>query len=115
MMRRLLLTGGLDGQAEALAKLQTPVLQRRPDGVLFAGGFVGADTTSRAERLKQWEDALAGFGKLGVFTAVIPGALDVPLGEFLRLAKDAEVEYPDLHVAHATLWEEGDVAFCGLG
>ena len=41
--------------------------------------------------------------------------LEAPLREFLRLAKDAEIEHPNLHVAHATLWEEGDVAVCGLG
>jgi hypothetical protein len=60
-------------------------------------------------------DHLEGFGKLGVFTAVIPGAVDVPLREFLRLAKNAEVDYPNLRAAHATLWEQGEVALCGLG
>jgi Icc-related predicted phosphoesterase len=115
MMRRFLLTGHLDGQGEALAKLQALAQQRRPDGVLFAGGILGPNPTSRAERLKRWEDSLGGFGNLGVFTAVVPGAVDGPLREFLRLAKDAEVDHPNLHVAHATLWEQGNVAINGLG
>jgi hypothetical protein len=114
-MRRLLLAGHLDGQAEALARLQTLVQERRPDGVLFAGGILGGNTASYAEKLKQWEDSLDGFGKLGVFTAVIPGAMDAPLRELLWLAKDAEVEHPNVHAAHAWLFEQGDVAVCGLG
>jgi hypothetical protein len=54
-------------------------------------------------------------GGLDVFTAIVPGPSDVPLREFLRLAKAAEVAHPNVHVAHATLFEEGDVAICGLG
>lgn len=115
MMRRFLIAGQPDGRPEALAKLQAQVKERRPDGVLLAGGLVGQSSLSHAERLKKWEGCFDGLGELGVFTALVPGAQDVPLREFLRLAKDAEVQYRTLHVAHATLWEEADLAVCGLG
>jgi Metallophosphoesterase, calcineurin superfamily len=113
-MRRFLLTGRLDGRAEALAKLQTLVQERRPDGVLFAGGALG-NGSAPAERRKGWENFLDGLGKLGVFTALIPGATELPLREFLRLATAAEVDRPNVHVAHATLFDEKDVAVSGLG
>jgi Icc-related predicted phosphoesterase len=114
-MKRFLIAGRLDGQHEALAKLQTLVQERRPDGVLFAGDILGNSPASHAEKLRRWEDFFDGLGKLGVFTAAVPGAADVPLREFLRLARDAEVAFPNLHVAHATLYEQGDVAVGGLG
>lgn len=114
-MKRFLIVGRLDGQHEALAKLQTLVQVRRPDGVLFAGGILGNHPASHAEKLKRWEDFFDVLGKLGIFTAVVPGAAEVPLREFLRLATNAEVAFPSLHVVHATLFEQGDVAVGGLG
>jgi hypothetical protein len=54
-------------------------------------------------------------GKLQVWSAVIPGAFDTPLEEFLQLGMHAEVEFPGVHVVHATLVAEGDVAVTGLG
>jgi len=115
MLRRILMTANLDGRLQALETLQRMVRDRRPDGVLFAGGILGNDALSHAERLKKWQECFDGLGKLGVFTAVIPGSGDVPLREFLRLAKDAELEYPTVHVVHATLFTHGDIAVCGLG
>jgi Icc-related predicted phosphoesterase len=114
-MNLFLIAGRLDGRSEALANLQTVVQERRPDAVLFAGGILANSSTVHAERLKAWEGFFEGLGRLGVFTAMIPGSADVPLREFLRLAGDAEVEYPDLHTAHATVFEEDHVAVCGLG
>jgi Icc-related predicted phosphoesterase len=114
-MKRFVITGRLDGQQEALAKLVTLVRKRRPDGVLFAGGIVGTNPASHTEKLKQWTDAFDGLGELGVFAAAIPGAADVPLREFLRLATDAEVAHANLHVVHATLFVQGGVAVGGLG
>ena len=49
-MRRFLIAGRLDGQHEALAKLQTLVQEHRPDGVLFAGGILGDDPASHTRR-----------------------------------------------------------------
>jgi Icc-related predicted phosphoesterase len=114
MLKRLLLTGHLDGRAEALAQLATLVEQRKPSAVLFAGGILGGNTP-QAERTKRLEDALDGFGKLGVFTAVTPGPGDVPLREFLRLAKSAELSHPHLRCVHATMFTQNDHAVCGLG
>jgi Icc-related predicted phosphoesterase len=114
MLNRLLLTATLDGQAEALTKLHALVKERRPDGVLFAGRILGSNPVSHAAKLKMWKDFFAGLGKLGVVAALVPGASDVPLREFLQLAKDAEIDHPNIRVAHATLFEEGNLALCGL-
>jgi Metallophosphoesterase, calcineurin superfamily len=114
-MRRFLIAARLDGQHDALPRLHALVRERRPDGVLFAGGILGPDPAPHAEKLKRWEEFFDGLGKLGVFTAVVPGPAEVPLREFLRLAKGAEIAHPGLRVAHATLWEQGDTAVCGLG
>ena len=38
-----------------------------------------------------------------------------PLEEFLRLALQAELTYPHVHVVHATLVAEQGLAVCGLG
>src|SRR5262249_54865620 len=42
-------------------------------------------------------------------------ASELPLRELLRLAGEAEVAYAQLHVVHATLFEERNVTVCGLG
>jgi Icc-related predicted phosphoesterase len=54
-------------------------------------------------------------GALETFCAVIPGVGREPLEEFFRLGMQAEMEYPNIHVVHATLVEEGHIAFCGIG
>jgi hypothetical protein len=114
-VKRFLIAGGLDGRLEVLARLRTLVCERRPDGMLFAGGILGDHPASHVEKLKRWEECFDGLGRLGVFTAAVPGAAEAPQREFLRLAKDAEVGHPTLHIAHATLVEQGDVALAGLG
>jgi hypothetical protein len=101
------------------------VRQRRPDGVLFAGGVLDRERTYAPTSTTCWghtrsdanflQNFFASLGGLGVFTAIIPGVLDAPLDLFLRLGMNAEIEYPRLHVVHATLIEEGDVAVVGLG
>src|SRR4051794_34470789 len=90
-VRRFLIAGRVDGRHESLAKLRTLVRERRPDGVLFAGGVLGDDPASHTDRLKGWEEFFGGLGRLSAFTAVVPGAAEVPLRAFLRVAKDAEV------------------------
>jgi Icc-related predicted phosphoesterase len=104
--------------------LRQAVANRRPEGVLFAGAVLDSSREYKA-RITPWElthdDAvfLVNFfetmGNLGVFTAVVPGSTDTPLEEFLRLGMNAEVEFPRLHLVHATLVEKGDVAVCGAG
>jgi Icc-related predicted phosphoesterase len=114
-MRRFLIAGNLDGQLECLAKLQILVQERRPDALLFAGSIRPGNAASHAEKLRTWEGFFEGVGKLDIFAALVPGAADVPLRDFLRLALHAEVKYPKLHAVHATLLEQNDVAICGLG
>jgi hypothetical protein len=123
-MRRLLLCAGLDGNAEALVWLRRLVDARRPDGVLFACGIVNPGRAC-AVKLTPWslstEDAgfveqfFAALGGLSVFCAVIPGPAGEPLDEFFRLTVEAELAFPNVHFAHATLIAEGDLAVCGLG
>lgn len=124
-MRRFLICAGACGQAGALEGLRHWAEARRPDGILFAGGILGRPRQYQARAATQWgmtrEDALflekffATLGGLRCFTALIPGPADTPLDEFLRLGMHAEVEHPGLHLAHATLIAEKDVAVCGMG
>lgn len=114
-MKRFLIAGRLDGKHESLGTLRAFARERRPDGMLFTGGITGDRPASLAEKLKDWEAFFDALGKLGIFVAVVPGPADVPLREFLRLATDAEVTYPNVHVVHATPFEQGQLAVGGLG
>jgi Metallophosphoesterase, calcineurin superfamily len=124
-MRRFLVCSGVHGRIESLEWLHEAVRQRRPDGVLFAGGVLDRERTYAPTSTTCWghtrsdtnflQSFFASLGGLGVFTAIIPGVFDAPLDLFLRLGMNAEIEYPRLHVVHATPIEEGDVAVVGLG
>jgi Icc-related predicted phosphoesterase len=114
-MKRLLIAGRLDGKYGELSKLESLARDRRPEGVLFAGGILGTASDSHADKLKAWKNFFEAMGKLDIFTAVIPGLSDLPLRLFLRMAMEAEVASPKLRVAHGTLFEDGDVAINGLG
>jgi len=123
-MHRFLLCAGVDGNPQALGWLRQVVDARRPDGVLFAGGIVNPDRHCAA-KLTPWslaakdstfaEQFFTALGRLGVFCAVIPGPAGEPMDEFFRLAIEAELAFPNVRFAHATLIEEGGVAVCGLG
>ena len=124
-MRRFLVCSGVHGQSESLAWLKGAVAQRRPDGILFAGGVLDRSRryapTSTTEFGHTKEDIcfltqfFSVLGRLGVFSTVILGVFDAPLELFLRIGMNAELEYPSLHLVHATLIEERDVAVVGLG
>jgi hypothetical protein len=124
-MRRFLVCSGVYGQAEALDRLDALLHQRRPEGLLFAGGVLSrpreCTPTSTTEFGYTKEEAafverfFATLGRSGVFSAVVPGVFDAPLDQFLRLGMAAELEYPRLHLVHATPVVEGDVAVFGLG
>jgi hypothetical protein len=124
MMRRILVCAGLEGKEESLRWLEALVGERRPDGILFVGSILpptagevlraGADGIPRDDALC-YQHFFETLGKLGVFTALIPGPRDTPLRGFLRLGMNAEVEFPTLHVAHACLVQEGDIALAGIG
>jgi Icc-related predicted phosphoesterase len=123
-MRRFRACCGVDGHAESWDWLGRAVADRPPDAVLFAGGILPPQRQG-AEKLSPWslsaeesafaEQFFAALGRLGVFCAVIPGPAGEPLDEFFRLAAGAELLFPNIRAAHATLLQEGDVAVCGLG
>jgi hypothetical protein len=123
-MRRFVACSGVRGRSKALSWLRRLVEKRRPDGVLFAGGVLDRGwrcTTDTAPCALTRDEAIfvekffQTVGGLGVFSAIIPGPADAPLDEFLRLGMAAEVEFPGLHIVHATPAEKGDVIVCGMG
>jgi hypothetical protein len=124
-MRRFLICSGIHGHAEALDRLETLVRERRPDGLLFAGGVLARSRECAPSLRSQFgytqEEALfverffSTLGQLKVFSAIIPGVFDAPLEVFLHLGMKAELAYSRLHVAHITPIAEGDVAIFGLG
>ena len=123
-MRRFLIAGRLNGSEEALRKLEKVLNERKPDAFLFVGGILDptprpADRQAAAQRLHDdfvfMEKFFETIGKTGVFSAIIPGPADVPLREFLKVGLNAEVEFPGVHVAHATLLEDHEVAISGIG
>jgi hypothetical protein len=105
--------------------LRQVVAKRRPDGILFAGGVLDPARHYAPQTTTEWgltaEDArfleqfFETLGHLSLFSAVIPGPVDTPLEDFLRMGMHAELEFPGVHLAHATLVEKGDIAVCGLG
>jgi hypothetical protein len=124
MIRQLLLCGGLDGNQQGLRLLQDVVPECEPDGILFAGGILAPggrkkmnEGPSRIPRLDGlfYERFFETLGKLGVFCGVIPGSQDTPLNGFLRLAMNAEVDFPNIHLLHEGLVEEGDICLGGIG
>jgi Metallophosphoesterase, calcineurin superfamily len=124
MMRQFLLCGGLDGNQEGLRLLQDVVPECEPDGILFAGGILapgerklrngGPSKIPRVDGLF-YERFFETLGKLGVFCGVIPGPQDTPLNGFLRLAMNAEVDFPNVHLLHEGIVEEGDICLGGIG
>jgi hypothetical protein len=124
-MRRFLVCSGVHGQIECLDWLERAVAQRLPDGILFAGGVLdrarryAPTSTTEFGHTKADVNFLMDFfstlGRLGVFSAVIPGVHDAPLELFLRIGMNAELEYPSLHLVHATLIGAKDIAVIGLG
>jgi Metallophosphoesterase, calcineurin superfamily len=123
-MRRFLLCAGVFGRPRCLGWLRQAIDIRRPDGVLFAGGVLDTghhyggwtkpDELGRNDAffLERFLETLGGFG---LFSAIIPGRWDLPFEDFLRIGLHAEVDYPGLHLVHATLVEEEDVAVSGVG
>jgi Icc-related predicted phosphoesterase len=123
-MRRFLICCGVHGKKTSFEFLRETVQQRKPDAILFAGGIL-APARQTIEKQTPWsicredilffEEFLAVLGKTGVFSAVIPGPAGEPLDEFYRVGMHAEIDFPTVHIAHATLIEEGDVALSGVG
>jgi hypothetical protein len=123
-MKQLLLCSGIDGQSDSIARLRQWAAQRKPEAILFAGGVLSPEREC-AVRTTPWcltvEDQRFALGffrtisHLAGFSALIPAPNFEPLDEFCRLALAGEVDFPRVHLVHATLVEERDLAVCGLG
>jgi Icc-related predicted phosphoesterase len=123
-MKRFLVCGGVHGSETALTWLRQTLIERRPNGLLFTGGILSPNRCY-APSITEWgltrddarfmEHFFETLGECDVFTAVLPGPYDTPLEDFLRMGMHAEQEYPNLHLAHASLIEEDGVAVCGVG
>jgi hypothetical protein len=123
-MKRLLLCAGVDGQAGAIERLRQFASERKPDAILFAGGILSPQRDT-AVRSTLWcltledERFVHGFFKvlsqLAPFSAVIPAPSFEPMEECCRLSLAAEMDFPHVHVVHATVVEERDLAVSGLG
>jgi len=113
-MKKIIACAGLNGNEKALDKLLAAIKQRKPDGVLFAGGIVAPHThiAHKAEFMKKFFEVLGGSAPA---VAIIPGPNDSPLREFYRAALNAEVVYPALMAVHATSFTRDDYAVCGIG
>lgn len=127
-MRRILVCAGVNGRPKALHWLLDAYEVRRPDGIFFAGGVLGAGrsyavrdgtcwgmTPDDAVFIERFLETLGGMGEPPVFSAVIPGTMDTPLADFLRMGMHAELEFPNLHLVHGCMTAEHDVAIGGMG
>ncbi|MGL4549724.1 MAG: hypothetical protein ACRC33_00945, partial [Gemmataceae bacterium] len=124
-MKTFLVCCGLDGRPDALGLLEAAVRERKPDGLLFAGGVLAREHEYAASLTTEFghtraaslflERFFTALGRLDVFAAVIPGAADAPLDPFLRIGMMAELAHPRLHVVHVTPAVERGVAVFGLG
>lgn len=118
-MKRFLVCGNLQGGELALEGLGQLVRERRPDGLLFAGGILAPERLATGELSRNdavfLQQFFAVVGELDVFTALLPGPGDTPLEDFLRLGMHAELDYPNLHLAHANLIALDGIAVGGIG
>jgi hypothetical protein len=119
------LCSGVYGEKRSIESLQKFVADQRPQAILFAGGILSQQRKTVPYGSSPWGVTLederfvhefgAALGGLKVFSAVIPGPNFVPLDQFYRWGIAVELEFPHVHVVHAMLLEEGDLAVCGLG
>ncbi len=124
-MRQLLLCSGVYGKKTAIEGLRRLAFDRRPEAVLFAGGILSPQRSKVPCSTSLWgltpEDERFAFefgaalAALKVFCAVIHEPNFVPEDQFCRLAMAIELEFPSVHLVHATLVETHDLAVCGLG
>jgi len=124
MFQRFWVCGGVYGNRDSLRWLRQAVSTRRPDAVLFAGGIL-APSRQHVTRSTFWsltledcrfiEEFFSTLGNLGVYSALIHGLGCEPLEEFVQLGMQAELAFPTVHLAHATLLEVDGLAICGVG
>jgi hypothetical protein len=120
-----LLCSGINGSRRGLEALQRFAADLLPEAILFAGGILSPQRQMAPCSTSPWglthEDEHfvhefgAALGGLKVFSAVIPGANFEPLDQFCRWGIAVELEFPHVHMVHATLVEERELAVSGLG
>ena len=112
--RTYLACAGINGSEAALEKMVNLIKERSPDAVLFAGGITAPDagTPQRIEYIRHFFETV---GKTGRRVFFIPGANDAPLPDFLGAAMNAEITFPNLSAAQATLFLESESAVIGIG
>jgi len=114
-MRTFLACAGAHGNQEALNRLLKIAAERKPDAILFAGGIKDPKAAPGGPQVSFFSHFFEALGNSGQLTMMIPGPHDAPLWAFFRAATGAEVVYPNISVVHATPYEKGQVAICGLG
>ena len=124
-MKRLLLCSGVNGQKRGLEALRRFAVDQRPEAILFAGGILSPQRQMAARAASSFGLSMdderfvhefgATLGSLQIFCAVIPSPNFEPMDEFYRWGIALELEFPRVHMAHATLVEERDLAVSGLG
>lgn len=124
MFQRFWVCGGVYGSRDSLRWLRQAVATQRPDALLFAGGILaperrhGTRTTHLSLTLEDArfvEEFFAVLGGLGVCSASIHGGIGEPMEEIVQLGMQAELTYPTVHLAHATLLGVDGLAICGVG
>jgi Icc-related predicted phosphoesterase len=113
-MRTFIACAGINGSETALEKLINLMKERQPDSVLFAGG-IAAPAASTSQRVGFIKHSLEGIGRTGQRFFFIPGASDAPLADFLGASLNAEITFPSVAAAQATLFLESEVALTGIG
>lgn len=114
-MRTFLACAGAHGNDKALARLLEIAAERKPDAILFAGGIKDPKATPGSPQASFYSTFFESLGKSGHTTLMIPGPHDAPLWAFFSAAKGAELVHPNLNVVHATPYEKGQIAVCGVG
>lgn len=118
-MKRFLIVGGIDADASALEALRQFVAERDPEGILIAGGLVDpaeAETPTLSHESHLFlEKLFKTLGEINKFTAVIPGPYDTPLQDVMRIGMHAEIDFPNVHLVHATIEQKGETLVTGIG
>jgi hypothetical protein len=124
MLRRFVIAASVNGNEGRLQWLRQIAEESHPDGILYPGDIrnpgpgrwlpEGRAGLARDEG-RFYEHFFLTLGRLARFTAIVLGPADVPLHTFLRLGMNAEVEFPNLHLAHAASCDQGDAVITGMG